>query len=204
MVYDSVIDEITKLPKLEWIGYLSATSVYENNPDLWIDEEAETLENSSRKKAEDLWRATSLPMHIFRLAAIYGMKRSAIEQIKEHRARRIYKKNQVFSRIHVDDIVQVLLASINNPCTGEIYNLADDFPCSNMEVVEYGCDLLKAPYPELEYFETASISEQMRSFFLNSRKISNRKIKQKLGISLKFPSYKEGLEAIKKEYNNEY
>ena len=200
LVYQKLHHQINKLSNLEWVGYLSATSVYEDANGAWVDEDYQLNQIDQRaldrQKAEDLWLNSGLPIHIFRLAAIYGKGRSVVEQILSGTARRIYKENHVFSRIHIDDIVATLIASMNHHQPLSIYNLADDCPSSHMEVVEFACELLGMLPPKIENFDEAELSEMLRKYYLFSRRISNKKIKEELGVRLKYPSYREGIAEI--------
>jgi len=183
----------------QWVGYLSTTGVYGDTQGEWIDETAAVQPNQERSKwraiAETQWLKGGLPVEVFRLSGIYGAgdDRNALDAVKTNTARRIAKENQFFSRIHVEDIAQILLASINAPQSGEIYNCADDFPCPQAEVIEYAAELLNVAPPPLVKFEDADLSPMARSFYSSSRKVSNQKIKDKLGVKLKFPTYREGL-----------
>jgi hypothetical protein len=139
--------------KFDWITYLSSTSVYGNKNGEWIDENSETLPTSNRGKtrlkSEKLWmnlhKQYQTPIRIFRLAGIYSLEHNVINKLKNNTARIINKKNQFFSRIHTDDIAQALINSIKLPSSGEVYNICDDFPCSNEEVTAYAANLLKVP-----------------------------------------------------------
>lgn len=134
-----------------------------------------------------------LPLHIFRLSGIYGPNRTVLDSIRAGTAQRIDKPDHVFSRIHVDDIVRVLRASMAAPCPGEIYNLADDEPASSSDVIAYGCSLLGvAPLPLIPFAE-ASLSPMMREFYADHRRVDNSKMKKYFGIDLKYPTYREGL-----------
>lgn len=198
---DIVLNKYGKLiENSDWLGYLSTTGVYGNHDGNWVDENTDTTPNNDRSKyrviAENNWLNKVKNSHIFRLSGIYGLLRNNFISLKEGSARRIDKKNQFFSRIHVDDIVQTLIASINKPNPGSIYNLADDLPCPQEEVVKYAADLLNITPPPLVSFEEANLSEMARSFYSSSRKVKNDKIKTELGVKLKFPTYKEGLNNI--------
>ena len=152
LVFQKHIQEISAIPTLKWLGYLSATSVYGDHQGKWVDESSELLAKDARGinriKNENIW-LNSLPelTHIFRLGGIYGPGRSVIEEIKKGIARRIYKEGQYFSRIHVEDIAQILALSMLKPTGGQIFNLVDDLPAPSHEVIEYYCDLLALPYP---------------------------------------------------------
>jgi nucleoside-diphosphate-sugar epimerase len=187
-------------PNLEWVGYLSTTGVYGDHAGGWVTEETPLTPSSRRGlmrvEAENQWRRTGLPLHIFRLAGIYGPHRGPFEKIRNGTARRIIKEGQVFSRTHVDDIVQVLLASINSPNAGAAYNVCDDMPAPPQDVLAYAAELLgMAPPPEVR-FEDAELSPMARSFYGESKRVANERIKNDLGVTLLYPDYKSGLQAI--------
>lgn len=191
--------------QLKWLGYLSSTSVYGNHNGNFVDEYADINATDvlgvTRAQVEREWlqlyRKNAVPSHIFRLSGIYGPGRSVIENILKNEAKKIVKKDHFFSRIHVDDICGILLKSMNKPEAGSIYNLSDDLPAANHEVLDYACDLLSVPHlPEINY-EDSVISERMRSFYENNKRVLNNKVKQELSYTLKYPSYKEGLISIK-------
>lgn len=190
---------IPKLPNTtKWYGYLSTTGVYGDYGGQWVSEQSECRPSNDRLKrriiAEKEWK--NLSGHVFRLAGIYGTGRNAIDDVKAGIARRIDKKGQVFSRIHVADIAQTILASMNNPNPSSIYNVCDDEPAPAFEVVEYACKLLGITPPPLIAFEQAELSAMGREFYSANRRVKNDKIKQELGIILQYPSYREGLMAI--------
>lgn len=195
---DSVINLKSEIRNLKWLGYLSTTGVYGNHDGGWVDETTPVQPNNERSawrvKAEQQWLKSGLPVNIFRLSGIYGAGRSAIDELKAGTAKRIHKENQFFSRIHVEDIVQILSKSFGHK--GEIFNCADDYPCSSAEVVEYAAKLTGVEPPPLVNFEQAQLSEMARSFYSSSRRVKNNKVKQMLGAKLLYPTYKEGLEAI--------
>lgn len=187
-----------------WIGYLSTTGVYGDRQGGWVDEESElrpgTERGKRRAEAERGWlglhAAHRLPVHIFRLAGIYGPGRNQLESVQSGSARRIVKKDQVFSRVHVDDIANVLEASIAHPDPGTVYNVCDDAPAPPQDVVSYAARLLGVePPPEIP-FEEAELSPMARSFYADSKRVSNRRIKEKLGVKLTYPTYREGLKAL--------
>lgn len=188
------------LPSLVWAGYLSSTGVYGDHQGAWVDESTPAAPHDARTQAryacEQAWRASSLPMHVFRLAGIYGPQRNALASVKDGTARCIVKPDHVFSRIHVADIVNVLRASMQSPRPGAIYNLADDCPSAAHEVTAFACALLGCEPPAPEPFEQAELSPMMRSFYACNRRVSNAKIKAELGIKLAYPSYKQGLTAL--------
>ena len=182
----------------QWIGYLSTTGVYGDHQGEWVDENTVPKPNGERAagrlKAENKWRA--LGGHVFRLAGIYGPERNVLAQLKDGTARPIYKKDQVFSRIHVEDIARVIMASIQKPSPDAIYNVCDDLPAASHEVLEYAAQLLKLPAPALIPFEQASLSPMAKEFYESSRRVRNDKIKTELGVKLLYPTYREGLVAL--------
>ncbi len=188
-------------PSLEWVGYLSTTGVYGDHEGGWIDESTpltpSTQRGQWRKAAEQAWMdIPNLPLHIFRLAGIYGPGRGPFEKVRRGTARRIIKKGQVFSRIHVDDIAQVVAASINRPNPGAVYNVCDDDPAPPQDVISHAARLLELPEPPAVAFETAEMTPMARSFYAESKKVRNDKIKDELGVVLKYPNYREGLAAL--------
>lgn len=205
---DPVIDlrggDLESLTRLRWVGYLSTTGVYGDRGGAWVDETSAlqpTGERGKRRVAAeaawlDLHRRHGLPVHIFRLAGIYGPGRNALETVRAGRAQRIEKKGQVFSRIHVADIAAVLRASFDRPRPGAIYNLCDDDPAPPQDVVEFACRLLGVAPPPLVPFEHAQLSDMARSFYADNKLVSNRLIKEELGVRLTYPSYKDGLTAL--------
>jgi nucleoside-diphosphate-sugar epimerase len=185
-----------------WLGYLSATGVYGDARGDWVDEASplsDTSRNTPRALAEAAWRMfnSAAPIHIFRLPGIYGPGgRSALDRVREGRAHRIANLgDHVFCRIHVDDIVSSLIASLHHPAGPmTIYNVTDDEPAPGNAVVEYACDLLGLPYPPLLPIEEAGLSAQARSFYTSGwRRVRNDKIKRDLGVPLRYPTYREGL-----------
>ena len=186
--------------QFEWVGYLSTTGVYGDHQGNWVDETTPLTPSTDRGKmrvaAEAAWTEMDLPLHIFRLAGIYGSGRGPFSKVRNGTARRIIKKNQLFSRIHAEDIAQVVLASIAHPNAGSIYNVCDDFAAPPEDVIGYAAELLGVPMPEDEDFETAEMTPMARSFYSESKKVSNKKIKEELGIVLKYPDYKTGLKAL--------
>jgi nucleoside-diphosphate-sugar epimerase len=203
-VLDRHADAILRMKRLRWVGYLSTTGVYGNRDGGTVDETsalAPTGDRGRRRVAAEeawlaLWREHRLPLHRFRLAGIYGPGRSAIDQLRAGAAKRVVRPGQVFSRIHVADIVAVLRASMARPDPGAVYNLADDDPAAPAEVVSFAADLLGvAPPPEVP-FEQAALSPMARSFWDDNKRVSNARIKRELGVRLRYPSYRDGLQAI--------
>ncbi len=192
--------DLAQTKHLEWVGYLSTTGVYGDHAGGWVDEDTalspSTRRGKMRVQAEAAWQALGLPLHIFRLAGIYGPGRGPFAKVRAGTARRIIKKGQVFSRIHVADIAQVLAASIARPNAGAVYNLCDDDPAPPEAVIGYAAELLGRPLPPAEDFETADMTPMARSFYAESKRVSNRRIKQELGVRLRFPDYRAGLQNL--------
>ena len=193
--------DIAALAGLEWIGYLSTTGVYGDTGGAWVDESAAPAPTGVRGRrrcaAERDWRALGeargLPVHVFRLAGIYGPGRNALAAVRRGEARRTDKPGQVFSRIHVADIARVLAASIARPRAGAVYNVCDDEPAPAAEVVAHACALLGVDPPPLTPFDEADLSPMARSFYADNRRVSNARIKTELGVTLRFPDYRAGL-----------
>ncbi|SMX41525.1 SDR family oxidoreductase [Octadecabacter ascidiaceicola] len=186
--------------QFEWVGYLSTTGVYGDHDGGWVDETTpltpSTKRGQMRVDAEAEWQSLDLPLHIFRLAGIYGPGRGPFAKVRNGTARRIIKQGQVFSRIHVEDIAQILAASIDQPNAGAIYNLCDDDPAPPEDVIAHAAELLGMPIPPAQDFETADMTPMARSFYAESKKVRNDRIKSELGIKLKYPDYRVGLAAL--------
>ncbi|WP_282061464.1 SDR family oxidoreductase [Roseobacter litoralis] len=187
--------------QLKWVGYLSTTGVYGDHDGAWVDEDTpltpSTARGQARVAAEAAWQAIpDLPLHIFRLAGIYGPGRGPFSKVRAGTARRVIKKGQVFSRTHVEDIAQVLMASIQQPRPGAIYNVCDDDPAPPQDVIGHAAELLGLPLPPEVGFETADMTPMARSFYAESKKVRNDLIKRELGVVLKYPNYRTGLEAM--------
>lgn len=195
--------------QVQWLGYLSTTGVYGDHQGAWVDELSASISPGKsgrlRLDAEQSWMsfaiAQQLPLHIFRLAGIYGPKRNALERIIAGKQYSIYKEGHFFSRIHVDDIVSILLASIKHPQPFAIYNVADDEPTPSHILDAYAASLLHCPLLALQPYETAKLSPMELDFYANNRRVSNAKIKQALGINLHYPSYKQGLKQLYNSVN---
>jgi nucleoside-diphosphate-sugar epimerase len=138
----------------------------------------------------------NLPLHIFRIAGIYGPGRGPFSKVRAGTARRIIKDGQVFSRIHVEDIAQVVAASITQPNAGAVYNLCDNDPAPPQDVIGYAAELLGMPLPEAIDYNTADMTPMARSFYAESKRVKNDRIKDELGIVLKYPDYRAGLQAL--------
>ncbi|WP_299770365.1 SDR family oxidoreductase [uncultured Tateyamaria sp.] len=201
-VLRAVGDQIrARADQFEWVGYLSTTGVYGDHGGEWVDEDTplspSTRRGQWRKDAEAAWQAIpGLPLHIFRLAGIYGPGRGPFAKVRAGTARRIIKPNQVFSRTHVEDIAQIVAASIARSAPGTAYNVCDDDPAPPQDVIEYAAQLLGLPTPPAEDFETAEMTPMARSFYAESKRVRNDRIKDELGVKLLYPTYKVGLTAL--------
>ena len=197
-------DDIKAIKELSWVGYLSTTGVYGDRGAGWVDETSElrpTGDRGARRVAAErgwlrLWRDHGVPVHIFRLAGIYGPGRSTIDALRAGTAKRIDKPGQVFSRIHVEDLASTLIASMARPRPGAVYNVCDDDPSPPEAVVAYAATLLGLPMPPLVPLETAELSPMARSFYDDNKRVSNRLIKEELGVKLRYPHYRAGLARI--------
>lgn len=187
-----------------WLGYLSTTGVYGDQGGGWVDEGSELTPATSRGRLrvaaeaewQDLATRHQIPLHIFRLAGIYGPGRGPFAKLRNGTARRIIKQGQVFSRIHVEDIAQVLFASIDAPAPGAIYNLCDDEPAPPQDVIAYAAEMLGMPIPAAVEFSAAGLGPMAQSFYAESKRVRNDRIKHELGIKLRYPDYRSGLAAI--------
>jgi nucleoside-diphosphate-sugar epimerase len=192
---------------VKWIGYLSTNGVYGDHGGAWVDEDSALKATSARARrriaAEEAWaefcERHSLPLAVFRLPGIYGPGRSALDAVRNGVAKRINKQGQVFNRMHVDDIVAGLAASLHAPKQQSVYNFADDEPAPQQDVVAYACQLLSTEPPPLTAIEDAGLSQAAMSFYTDNKRVSNRRMKSTLAIELKYPTYREGLSAILKE-----
>ena len=183
-----------------WVGYLSTTGVYGDHQGAWVDETTPLTPGSDRGRwrvlAEDQWRATGLPVHMFRLAGIYGPERGPFEKVRDGTARRVIKQGQVFSRIHVADIAQVLMASMARPNPGAAYNVCDDDPAPPQDVLRHAAHLLGLPDPPAVRIEDADLGPMATSFYSESKRVRNDRIKAELGVRLLYPTYRDGLAAL--------
>ena len=200
-VLRSLKNELKSL-SLEWVGYLSTTGVYGNTKGDWVSEinEPKPFQKRSYKRlnCEKEWIESGLPVQIFRLPGIYGPGRSTFEAIKNKKIRVISKKNQVFSRIHVADITNAIIYLLNNKNSlkfHQIINIADDEPCSQLEVIQYCYDLLGLQMPKPILFEDAKeeLSPMAQSFWIENRRVSNKLLCKTLGYNLIYKNYKIGL-----------
>ncbi|MGH7113096.1 MAG: NAD-dependent epimerase/dehydratase family protein, partial [Stellaceae bacterium] len=195
---------LARLPQLRWFGYLSTTGVYGDRGGGWVDERSELRPSGERGRRRvaaeagwlDLWRRRGVPVHIFRLAAIYGPGRSPFDALRAGTARRIDKPGQVFSRIHVEDLARVLCASMSQPRPGAVYNVCDDDPAPPEAVVAHAAALLGVPAPPLVPLAEAGLSALARSFYDDNKRVRSALIKSQLGVALRYPDYCAGLAAI--------
>ena len=195
--------DIIKNTKTKWITYLSATSVYGNHDGEWVNENSETKPKTtngvSRLKAEKEWlkfsKENNLPLQIFRLSGIYSIQNNILKRLRSGQGKFIKKKNHYFSRVHLEDIADVLFYSLKKFKSNEIYNISDDKPASQEEVAIYGSKLLKIDFPN--FFELDSLEEgKLKDFYKDSKKVDNKKMKEFFKYKLKYPTYVEGLNYI--------
>ena len=204
---DLVIKNFSKFiesSKVKWITYLSATSIYGDHKGEWVNENSKTnpISNNgiARLKAENAWvsleKSKKIPLQIFRLSGIYSNEKNILIRLKLGGVKLINKKNHFFSRIHVDDISNILFKSLSKFKSGEIYNLSDDKPSTSEDVTLFGAKILNIE--NIEKIEVDQIkSEMLKNFYNESKKVSNKKMKSYFDYNLKFPSYIEGLNHIR-------
>jgi nucleoside-diphosphate-sugar epimerase len=196
--------DLAAAPRLEWVGYLSTVGIYGDHQGGWVSEDTPPRPISERSRrrlaAENAWLDLSARcrarVELFRLAGIYGPGRSVVDDLRRGSARRIVKPGQVFNRVHVEDIATVLEAAIRRPTKHRIYNVADDEPAESEAVLLYAAALLKVPPPSPTPFADAQLSPMGRSFYAECKRVSNQRVKSSLGIRLKFPTFRDGLESI--------
>ena len=198
-------DAIAAAPKLRWVGYLSTVGVYGDHAGRWIDETTPASPGQERSRiraaVEQAWlkfgASREIELHIFRLSGIYGPQRNQLAQLAAGTARRIVKPGQMFNRIHVADIATVIEASLARPRGGAIYNVSDNEPAPPQDVVAFAARLCGIePPPEIP-FDSAELSAMGRSFFSESKRVRNDLIRQELGVELRYPTYREGLTALR-------
>jgi len=206
-VYNLHKSDLEELSDLKWMGYLSTTGVYGNADGALVSEDSPrnpgSARSKARKQAEDDWFNCDLPLHVFRLAGIYGPNSSIFNQIKAGRARAISKPGQLFSRIHIDDIAGVLWASIGQPNPKTAYNLCDDAPTEPVNVLAKACEIMGAVMPEVKSFDDAAktMSPMALTFWQDNKRVDNSRIKTGLNYKLIHPGYEEGLQSIWAEEN---
>jgi len=197
---DPVLEAYVDAIRGKALFYLSSTGVYGDRAGAWVDEETPTIAQSgegrrnARAEADLSW--LNLGARVFRLPGIYGPGRSALDRVKEGKARRIDLPDQVFSRVHVDDIASGVVAALTQDAPAGAYNLGDDLPCSGNEVTEHACRLLGQELPPLESLEEANLSDMARGFYMENRRVANGKAKRVLGWEPAYPTYVEGLAAL--------
>ncbi|HEX7789958.1 MAG TPA: SDR family oxidoreductase [Afipia sp.] len=197
--------QIAAAPKLRWIGYLSTIGVYGNHDGAWVDEQTPATPTNARSReranAEQAWlafgAANRIPVHIFRLAGIYGPGQSQLVQLARGTARRIIKPGQVFNRIHVEDIARAVGASLERPRAGAIYNVTDNEPAPPQDVVTFAASLCGAELPPEISIDDAGLTEMGRSFYAESKRVRNDLLRNELGVTLAYPTYREGLTALR-------
>lgn len=196
--------QLETAPNLRWIGYLSTIGVYGDHGGAWIDESAACRPTNQRSKlrlaTDEAWLAfgqrTGKAVQIFRLGGIYGPGRNGIVNLRQGTARRLVKPGQVFNRIHVDDIAGVLMASLDKPRNGAIYNVVDDEPAPPQDVVAFAAQTIGvAPPPEVP-FDPAKLSAMAASFYGENKRVSNALVKRELGYEFRYPTYREALTAL--------
>jgi nucleoside-diphosphate-sugar epimerase len=178
-----------------WTGYLSSTGVYGDAAGAWVDENSPigTGRRTARAQADAAWGALRPDLRRFRLPGIYGPGRSALDRVREGRGHRIDLPDQLFSRVHVDDIVGGVIAAFDGP--PGVYNLSDDLPCAQNRVIEAACDLLGLPWPPLQSLDEAGLSSMARGFYAENRRVANGRAKRLLGWRPRYPTYADGLRA---------
>ena len=203
IVAEYLESNIKSLKKCKWITYLSATSVYGDHKGDWVTEESFTKPTSKngtdRLNVENFWKSLSIkinfPLQIFRLAGIYSNEFNILKRLKSGNVQIVDKKNHFFSRIHVEDIANILTMSLNKFKNREIYNISDDKPAPQIEVAAYGARLLKLKQINPIKIEEVE-NEMLKNFYKDSKKVDNKKMKKFFNYSLKYPSYIQGLDHI--------
>ncbi|RZJ45373.1 MAG: SDR family NAD(P)-dependent oxidoreductase [Brevundimonas sp.] len=188
----------------DWVGYVSSTAVYGDRAGGWAFEDDElnaaSLEGARRVRAERDWldagQGMGLTVQLFRLPALYGPGRSPLDRLRDGTARIVRKPGQIFNRVHVDDVVAGLFASMARPHPGAAYTLCDDAPSPADVVIEGAARRLGLPLPPEVDLDDPSVSDAMRRFYRDSKRLSNAKAKAELGWRPKYPSWREGLEAM--------
>ena len=197
-------DALRRAADLQWVGYLSTIGVYADAGGGWVDEatppEADSERGRRRVEVERDWLAygalTGVAVQIFRLAGIYGPGRSAIDNLKAGTAKRLVKPGQVFNRIHVDDIAATVAAGVERPSVGPVINVTDDEPAPPQDVVAYAAGLIGVEPPPEVAFETAELSPMARSFYSSNKRVRNAVLRDRLGVALTYPTYREGIAAL--------
>lgn len=198
---DPVLDcygQAIALAPLDWVGYLSSTGVYGDAGGAWVDESAPISgRRAARNLADAAWLGLRAEVRVFRLPGIYGPGRSALERVRAGQAHRVDLADQVFSRVHVDDIAGAIIASFSSNATGA-FNIADDWPCSQNSVIEAAADMLGMPHPPLIGIDDPSLSPMARAFYAENRRVANGRAKRLLGWKPRFADYRGGLADCKR------
>jgi len=203
LVFKTFINNF-KNNKFDWVTYLSATSIYGDQKGNWVNENTNPKPTSKRGierlNAENSWlnlyKEFKLPVHIFRLSGIYSAESNIIKRLKMGELKVVNKNNHFFSRIHIEDLAEILKISLSKIKPGDIFNISDDYPCSNKEITEYTANLMKIKIPNKIKVNDIK-SKMLKEFYKDSKKISNKKMKSFFSYELKYPTFKEGLNAIK-------
>ena len=182
--------------QLQWSGYLSSTGVYGDADGAWVDDSAPigTGRRKARSEADQSWQDLRDDLHVFRLPGIYGPGRSPLDRVREGKSSRIDMPGQVFSRIHVDDIIAAVIASFDGPAG--VYNISDDLPAPQHEIVAHAARLLGLEVPPLQSLEEADLSEAALGFYAENRRVANGRAKRLLGWEPRYPDYKAGMQAL--------
>ncbi|NQY82809.1 MAG: SDR family oxidoreductase [Alphaproteobacteria bacterium] len=203
VLYSNIAPILQYSTALRWLGYLSSTNVYGNHDGRWVNEDTPPNPTGERGigrvRAEAQWCESGLPAHVFRLAGIYGVGRNQLCKLQSGRAEQLIKTGHVFNRIHEADIAQTISASIATPKPGRVYNLADDCPAPPQDVLRYAATLCGVPLPPPEDYASAALKGLAREFYLDNKRIDNRRIKTELSVELLYPDYRLGLEALWRE-----
>lgn len=190
------------MPAIEWAGYFSATSVYGDRDGQWVFEQEllapKTQRGKNRARAELEWLETGLAVHVFRLAGIYGPGRNPFQRLRTGKARAVIKEGHIVNRIHVDDITRIVLASLDHPDPVSLYNVADDYPAPPQDVLDFAANLIGVSKAKRVDINAPEVSEMARSFYEETKRVSNDRAKRKLGWSPKYPNYKLGLMSVLK------
>lgn len=203
-VLASLGEALARAPRLAWIGYLSTVGVYGDHGGAWVDETTPTAPSSPRSRArveaEAAWLGlgarSGRAVQVFRLSGIYGPGRNALRNLRDGTAKRLVKPGQVFNRIHADDIAGAVLASLDRPRAGAVYNVTDDEPAPPQDVVAYAAALMGVEPPPEVPFETAELSPMARSFYGENKRVSNRLVREELGMRFRYPTYREGIRGL--------
>ena len=195
---------VQRASSLQWVAYLSTTGVYGDHGGGWVDEDTPLTPNTERghrrKVAEEAWLDLhlrhGLPVYVFRLAGIYGPGRNALQSVRDGTAKRVIREGQIFSRIHVEDIAGILEASMAKPNPGRAYNVADNEACPPQDVITYAAELLGLEPPPEVPFEQAELSAMARSFYMDSKRVSNARVRDELRYEFLYPDYRVGLRSL--------